>query len=160
MNLTQSCDRYAVMMEQGPKWLTQHRRYQPGEFEAICYDRKRRHCPSWVSFLLARETETFPIYWFWPDQVPVSGLSIPDQIILMDTLRDAFVSGWIDGGDDSINANTPSPGRADVPGPSDPDVYFVEWMQSDRDQRFLDQAVRPWPPDVKRMFLLEVGFSA
>jgi hypothetical protein len=75
-------------------WLTRHPQYNDTEhghqsgwrghhFKAICFDAKGRICKQGADFGRARDENTFPVYWVWPDQVPALALAalqgrIPD----------------------------------------------------------------------------------
>lgn len=54
-------------------WLTRHPEYRPqghhDEFRTICFDTKGRICRNGRDFARAHDEETFPVRWFWPDQV-------------------------------------------------------------------------------------------
>lgn len=39
-------------------------------FTAICFDTKGRICRQGSDFMRARDENTFPVYWVWPDQIP------------------------------------------------------------------------------------------
>lgn len=49
--------------------LTNHPEYDGDSFRATCFDAKGRLCRIGTDFMRARDEETFPIYWIWPDQV-------------------------------------------------------------------------------------------
>lgn len=49
--------------------LTGHPEYDGDSFRATCFDTKGQLCKIGTDFMRARDEETFPIYWIWPDQI-------------------------------------------------------------------------------------------
>lgn len=60
--------------------LTAHRDYNNTEhgdagwrgrhFTALCFDQKGRRCTQGEHFMLARDDDSFPVWYVWPDQIP------------------------------------------------------------------------------------------
>lgn len=74
-------------------WLTDHPEYldtqyatdlkgwQGHHFTAMCFDQKGRRMRCGGDFMLARDENTFPVWWVWPDQIAA--------LIMADTLDEA-----------------------------------------------------------------------
>lgn len=44
--------------------------WQGHHFTAMCFDSAGRRCRQGGDFMRARDEETFPVWWVWPDQIP------------------------------------------------------------------------------------------
>ncbi len=63
-------------------WLTCHESYNNTEhgdakgwrghhFTAMCFDSLGRRCRQGSDFMRARDEGAFPVWWIWPDQIPL-----------------------------------------------------------------------------------------
>ena len=48
--------------------LTSHPDYDENFFRAVCFDSLGRRCQIGRDFMRARDENTFPIKWWWPDR--------------------------------------------------------------------------------------------
>lgn len=56
--------------DKAPSWLTRHPLYtEGGNFHAVCFDTKGRLCRIGGDFMRARDENTFPVRWAWPNQI-------------------------------------------------------------------------------------------
>ena len=67
----QSFNTFAAWVNKASSWLTRHPDYDPTSFRATCYDARGRLCKSGKDFMRARDENTFPVKWIWPDQIDV-----------------------------------------------------------------------------------------
>lgn len=70
--MTEHNQQFATFEEwvnKAPSWLTRHPCYNIPTFRALCFDAKGRICASGEEFHRARDENTFPIRWVWPDQI-------------------------------------------------------------------------------------------
>lgn len=78
----QQFDTFQEWVNKASSWLTRHEDYNDTEhgdekgwrgrhFKAICFDSKGRLCYQGSDFMRARDEDTFPVRWLWPDQVPL-----------------------------------------------------------------------------------------
>ena len=68
----QQFDTFEQWVGKASSWLTRHPDYSDerhNTFRAICFDAHGRRCAIGRDFARARDEDTFPIKWLWPDQV-------------------------------------------------------------------------------------------
>lgn len=61
----QQFDNFTQWVNKASSWLTRH----GPDTRAICFDAKGRLCTIGKDFMRARDENTFPIWWMWPDQI-------------------------------------------------------------------------------------------
>ena len=73
---SQKFDTFDRWVNNASRWLTSHPRHnegltyaEPNPFKAVCFDAKVRLCLNGGDFARARDENTFPVYWLWPDQI-------------------------------------------------------------------------------------------
>ena len=64
----QQFDSFQQWVNKASSWLTRHPEYNAQFFQAVCFDTLGRRCFSGKDFMRARDEDTFPIRWWWPDQ--------------------------------------------------------------------------------------------
>lgn len=67
---------YQMWESKASSWLTSHIDYRSDRFRAICFDAKGRQCLQGADFMRARDDDSFPVYWLWPDQIAWLGASL------------------------------------------------------------------------------------
>lgn len=101
----QQFDDFTQWVNKASSWLTRHPDYNEKCFKAICFDAKGRHCKMGGDFMRARDENTFPVRWLWPDQIGeivlgrdecVRAIQFALQITNPTYMRD-FLSAWNEG---------------------------------------------------------------
>ena len=64
----QRFDTFQQWVNKAPSWLTRHEKYNEHTFRTICLDSLGRPCTIGRDFMRARDENTFPVHWRWPDQ--------------------------------------------------------------------------------------------
>ena len=63
----QRFETFQEWVDHASTWLTSHPYYAPS-FRVSCFDTLWRPCRSGADFMRARDENTFPVRWWWPDQ--------------------------------------------------------------------------------------------
>ncbi len=64
----QRFDTFHQWVNKASSWLTRHAKYDERTFRVTCLAAKGRPCLIGRDFERARDEDTFPIHWRWPDQ--------------------------------------------------------------------------------------------
>lgn len=63
----QQFDTFQQWVQKASSWLTRRENWE--KYPAICFDNQGRWCRIGKDFMRARDEDTFPVQWLWPDQV-------------------------------------------------------------------------------------------
>ena len=70
IKMKQEFESFNQWINHASDWLTSHENYnKDGHFKAVLIDSVGRICTSGQCMMRARDDNTFPVRWWWPDQV-------------------------------------------------------------------------------------------